>query len=130
VPDPLVVYISVKSRLELVPPIGSDRVSPEREFLGDVANEVDGVGLRVAAVDLQRANSRIIIDGRVRVPPPPSSASESGILRLPVRGVAGNPCTQLVNATASSIRLLDIESQASCADADSIEERPDSDPLA
>ena len=68
-PDALVGYVSVESRLELVPPIGSDRVSPERELLGDVANEVDGVGLRVAAVDLQRANSCIIIDGRVRVPP-------------------------------------------------------------
>jgi hypothetical protein len=57
----------------------------------------------VAAVDLQRANSRIIIDDCVRVPPhrrPLHSASESGISRLPVRGVAGNPCTQLVNATA------------------------------
>lgn len=69
VPDPLFGYVSVEFCLELVSPIGSDRVSPERKLLGNVADEVDGVGLRVAAVNLQRANSRSIIDGRVRVPP-------------------------------------------------------------
>ena len=69
VPDPLFGYVSVEFCLELLSPIGSDRVSPERKLLGNVADEADGVGFRVAAVDLQRANSRIIIDGRVRVPP-------------------------------------------------------------
>jgi len=68
-PDPLVGYVPVEFCLELLSPIGSDRVSLERKLLGNVADEVDGVGLCVAAVDLQRANSRIIIDGRVRVPP-------------------------------------------------------------
>ncbi len=64
VPDPLFGYVSVGFCLELLSPIGSDRVSPKLKLLGNVADEVDGVGLRVAAVDLQPANSRIIVDSQ------------------------------------------------------------------
>ncbi len=43
--------------------VGSDAAYPERELLHHVVDEVDGVGLCVTAVDLQRPNSRGIIDG-------------------------------------------------------------------
>ncbi len=58
----------VEERLELVAAVGSDGLDPEGELLDDVIDEVDGVGLRVTPVDLQRPNPRRIIDGRVLIP--------------------------------------------------------------
>ncbi len=55
--------------LELVATIGAYRANPEREFHHDVVDEVDGVGLRVATVDLECPNSRGVIDGGVLVAP-------------------------------------------------------------
>ena len=59
----------VKERLELVAAIGADRLDPEWELLDHVIDEVDGVGLGVALVDLQCTNSRRIIDRRVLLAP-------------------------------------------------------------
>lgn len=53
--------------LELVTPIGSDRVDSEGELLDDVIDEVDGVRLGVAAIDLQGADTRSVIDGCVLI---------------------------------------------------------------
>jgi hypothetical protein len=52
----------VEQRLELVATIDLDGADLKRELLHDVVDEIDGVGLRVTAVDLQRANSRGIVD--------------------------------------------------------------------
>jgi hypothetical protein len=59
--------VPVEQRLELVTAIGSDGSYPKRELLHDVVDEVDGVGLRVASVDLECANSRGVVDGCVLV---------------------------------------------------------------
>ena len=53
-----VCHVPVKERLELVTAVSSDGAYPERELLHDVVDEIDGIGLRVTAVDLQRPNSR------------------------------------------------------------------------
>ena len=55
----------MEERLELMAAIGSDGADSEREFLYYVIDKVDGIGLRVATIDLQCANSRRIINGRV-----------------------------------------------------------------
>ena len=52
VPHPQVSHVPVEQGLELVAAVGSDRADPERELLHHVVDEVDGVCLRVAAVDL------------------------------------------------------------------------------
>jgi len=59
----------MEERLELVAAVRADRLDPERELLDHVIDEVDGVGLGVALVDLQRPNACGIIDRRVLVAP-------------------------------------------------------------
>ena len=61
--------VPVKQRLELMTSIGSNGSYPKRELLDHIVDEVDGVGLRMAAVHLECANSRGVIDGRVLVTP-------------------------------------------------------------
>ena len=64
---------------------GSDS---KRELFHDVVDEVDGIGLRVALVDLECPNSRRVIDGRVLVAPygrslhPFQGPSAAGFLTL------------------------------------------------
>ena len=58
----------VEEGLELVAAIRSDGPYAERELLDHVVDEVDGVRLRVAGIDLQRANSGRIVDRRVLIP--------------------------------------------------------------
>ncbi len=65
----LVSYMPVEERLELVAAVGSDGLDPEGELLDDVIDEVDGVGLGVTLVDLQRANSSRVVDRGVLVAP-------------------------------------------------------------
>jgi len=57
----------VEQCLELVAAIGADRLDPEWELLDHVIDEVDGVGLGVALVDLQCPNACGVVDRRVRV---------------------------------------------------------------
>ena len=52
-----------------MPPIGADGAYPKRELLDHVVDEVDGIRLRVPLVDLQRSNSRGIVDRGVLVAP-------------------------------------------------------------
>ena len=52
----LVGDMPVEECLKLVAAVGSDGANVEGELLHDVVDEVDGVGLRVALVDLQRTN--------------------------------------------------------------------------
>jgi hypothetical protein len=66
---PLVCYMPMKERLELVATVGSDRLDPERELVDDVVDEADCVGLCVTLVDLQCAYPRRIIDRGVLIPP-------------------------------------------------------------
>ena len=61
--------VPVKERLELVAAIGSDCAYPKRELLHRVVDEVDGGGLRVAAVGLQRTNACGIVNRVVSVAP-------------------------------------------------------------
>ncbi len=65
--DALVRDMAVEERLELVAAIGSDGLDPERELLYHVVDEVDGIGLGVALVDVERTNSRGVADRRVLV---------------------------------------------------------------
>jgi hypothetical protein len=60
-------YVPVEQRLELVTAIGSNRSYPKRELVHHVVDEVDSVGLGVAAVDLECANSCGVVDGRVLI---------------------------------------------------------------
>ncbi len=48
--------------------VASDGANAEGELLHDVVDEVDGVGLRVALLDLQRTNPVRVVDRRVRIP--------------------------------------------------------------
>ena len=67
--------VPMEKSLELVATIGADRANPKRKLLHDIVDEVDGVGLRVATVDLECSNSRGVVDGRVLVARGPSSFS-------------------------------------------------------
>ena len=49
--------------------ISADRSDPERELLDHVVNEVDRIRLSVAVIDLQRTNSRGVVDRRVLITP-------------------------------------------------------------
>ena len=73
-PHPLVGYVPVEQRLELVATVGADGVDPEWEPLNHVVDEVDGVLLGVPVVNLERADAGGVIDRRVLKPPDPSSA--------------------------------------------------------
>ena len=57
----------VEECLELVDAVASDGANSEGELLHDVVDEVDGVGLRVALVDLQRTNPSRVVDRRVLI---------------------------------------------------------------
>ena len=59
--------VPVEERLELVTSIGSDGADPKREFLHDGVDEVDGVGLGVASINLERSYSCGVVDCRVLV---------------------------------------------------------------
>ena len=61
--------VPVEERLELVATVGSDGANPEGELVNDIVDEVDRVGLGVAAIHLQRSDSRRIVDGGVLIPP-------------------------------------------------------------
>jgi hypothetical protein len=53
VPDTAVLDVPMELGLELMATIGADALDAEGELLADVFDEVDGIGLVVAAVDLQ-----------------------------------------------------------------------------
>ncbi len=59
----------VEERLELVAAVGSNGSNAERELLDHIVDEVDRIGLGVALVDFQCANSRRIVDRRVLIAP-------------------------------------------------------------
>jgi hypothetical protein len=59
----------MEERLELVAAVGLDRADPKRKLFDHVVDEVDGVGLGVAAIHLERAYASGIVDGRVLVAP-------------------------------------------------------------
>ena len=50
--------------MELMPPVGSDRVDPDRELLDHAVNESDGALLVVTLVDLERSDPWGVIDRR------------------------------------------------------------------
>ncbi len=68
-PDPLVLDMPVEFGLELMAVIGPDFLDAERELVDDIVNEVDGIGLGMSIVDLERANAGGVIDGGVLEPP-------------------------------------------------------------
>ena len=59
--------MAVEGRLEPWCAIGGDGLDPERALLDPVTDEVDGVGLGVGLVDLQRPNACGVVDRRVLV---------------------------------------------------------------
>jgi hypothetical protein len=65
VADAFVLDMPMEFRLELMAVIGSDFLNAERKGCNDVIHEIDGVGLVVAFVDLQGADTCGIINGRV-----------------------------------------------------------------
>ena len=64
VTDALVLDMPVKLGLELVAVVGPDLPDAEWEGSDHVVNEVDGVGLGVASVDLEGADTGCVVDGR------------------------------------------------------------------
>ena len=67
VPDTAVLDVPVELGLELVAAVGADALDAEGELRDDVFDEVDGIGLVVAAVDLQSPNAGCVIDRGVLV---------------------------------------------------------------
>jgi len=59
----------VEQSLELVAAGRADGAYPERELLHHVVDEVDGIRLRVALVNLECTDSRRVVDRRVLVAP-------------------------------------------------------------
>ena len=66
-PDALILDVPVEQGLPFMSPIGTDRVDAEGELLDHVVDEVDRVLLIVPWVDLQGADPRGVIDGRVLI---------------------------------------------------------------
>jgi len=54
-------------RLEFVAMVGSDLLDTKRKLVGNIADKVDRILVRVALVDFQDANTRHIIDSRVLI---------------------------------------------------------------
>lgn len=65
VADAFVFDMPAKLRLELMAVISADFLNAKGKGCNDVIHEVDGIGLVVAFVDLQRTDSCRIINGRV-----------------------------------------------------------------
>ena len=66
-PDALVLDMPMELGLPLMPAISADRVDTEGELLDHVIDEVDRALLVVPMVNLQGANPRGIINGRVLI---------------------------------------------------------------
>lgn len=64
-PHPLVFDVVVELCLELMAPVGADRMDAERELLDHVVNEVYGILLIVTLVNSQGPDSGGVIDGHV-----------------------------------------------------------------
>ncbi len=82
----------MKERLELVAAVGLDRADPKRKLVDHVIDEVDGVGLGVAAIHLERAYAGGVVDGRVLVAPhgPALFPFQSQELDVHLDAVTGN----------------------------------------
>jgi hypothetical protein len=85
VPDTAVLDVPVELGLELVAAVGADALDAEGELRDDVFDEVDGIGLVVAAVDLQSPNAGCVIDcgvlaesGATRTAIPRQGGQQSG----------------------------------------------------
>jgi hypothetical protein len=65
--DALVFDVPVELGLELVPVVRPHLADTEWEALDDVVEEVDGIGLCVPAVDLQRPDAGGVVDGGVLI---------------------------------------------------------------
>ena len=63
--DAFVLDMPMEFRLEIVAVIGSEVLNAERKGCNDTIHEIDGVGLVVAFVDFQGADTCGIINGRV-----------------------------------------------------------------
>ena len=61
--DTFVLDMPVELSLELVAIVRPDFLDAERELFDDVVNKVDGAGLGVFLIDLERPNPGRIIDG-------------------------------------------------------------------
>ena len=59
--------VPMEQHLDLVTAIGSDCADPEGELPHEAVDEVDGVGRRLAWIDLQCPYSRGVVDRRVLV---------------------------------------------------------------
>jgi hypothetical protein len=59
--------VPVEERLELVASVRSYHLDPERKLFDDVVDEVDGIGLGVALIDLESPNAYRAIDRSVLV---------------------------------------------------------------
>ena len=66
-PDTLVLDMPMELGLPFMSPIRADRVNTEGELLDDVVDEVDRALLVVPLVDLQGADPRGVINGRVLI---------------------------------------------------------------
>ena len=50
--DALVFHMPVEPSLKLMPPVGSDRVDPERKLFDHIVHELDGIRLVMLRKDL------------------------------------------------------------------------------
>lgn len=63
--DALILDMPVELGLELMPIVGSDFFDAEWELFDDVIDKVDRVGLCVLVIDLERPDTRSIVDGGI-----------------------------------------------------------------
>lgn len=77
--DALVLDMPMEFCLELVPVIGPHLADPEGKLVDDMVDEVDGVGLGMPRIDLQRPDAcRIINRGILKTPDFLSFFSDEG----------------------------------------------------
>jgi len=98
----------MEERLELVAAVGLDRADSKRKLFDYVADEVDGVGLGVAAIHLERAYAGSVVDGRVLVAPhgPALFPFQSQKLDVHLDAVTGNSLFVSVGVNRSAAHSI------------------------
>ena len=57
----------MKLRLEFMAIVCTDGFNPEREFIDNIVNEINGTGLRVSVIDFEGSDTGTVINGGVLI---------------------------------------------------------------
>ena len=127
VPDAVVGQVPMKRGLALMATVSPHRMHPKRKLLDHVVEEVHGVLLGMARVDLQRSDACRVINGRVLIPlrrPPvfPDELQERDVnLHVMPRDLPGVPVRvhrSSPDATGESIQAVAPEDGRCCTNRD------------